>query len=613
MTSSWKLSVGAKFCKTHRRRTQKLSHHTLNLMAVRQEMRLQSSTDLTAYRQLNRQISKCMRRDLGNFNTARIKETIERNQGSKVFARDLSARKSQLSKLKTECGSIVSGTPEILSEIERFYGQLYTSSLEPHASVSNDTRASLTRHYSDDIPDVSLSDIRMALQHLKNGRAPGEDGITAELLKAGGTPVLEVLQKLFNSVLHGGTTPEAWSRSAVVMFFKKGDNALLKNYRPISLLSRVYVLFLRIVQKTEEYNLPLCLAYVDYEKAFDSVEIWAVLQSLQWCQVDCRYIEVLKCLYSRATMAIRVQNQSSKPIQLQRGVRQGDVISPKLFTAALEDVFKLLDWKEYGININGEYITHRRFADDIVPMAESLEDLSTMLNDLNIASQRIGLKMNMDKTKIMFNVHVTPMPVVVGSTMLEVVDEYVYLGQIVRLGKSNFDREVNRRIQLGWAAFGKLRHIFSSGIPQSLKTTLYNQCVLPVMTYGSETWSITAGRMRTLKVAQPAIERAMLGVSLLDKLRNEYIRSKTRVTDIAQRISKLKWQWAGHIARRTDNRWGRKVLEWQPRTGRHSVGKPPTRWSDDLVRYEGSGWMQVAQNRALWHYLGGGLCSAVDL
>ncbi|CAG4978179.1 unnamed protein product [Parnassius apollo] len=149
-------------------------------------------------------------------------------------------------------------------------------------------------------------------------------------------------------------------------------------------------------------------------------------------------------------------------------------------------------------------------------MAESLEDLSTMLNDLNGVSQRIGLKMNMDKTKIMFNVHVTPMPVVVASTMLEVDDEYVYLGQIVRLGKSNFDREVNRRIQLGWA-FWKLRHIFLSGIPQSLKTKVYNQCVLPVMTYGSETWSFTAGRMRTLKVTQRAMERAMLGVSLRDK------------------------------------------------------------------------------------------------
>ena len=122
----------------------------------------------------------------------------------------------------------------------------------------------------------------------------------------------------------------------MVLFFKKGDNARLKNYRPISLLSHVYKLFSRVItnrlarrfddfqppeqagfrkgystvdhihtlrqviQKTEEYNLPLCLAFVDYEKAFDSIETWAVLPSLQRCQIDYRYIEVLKCLYKIA-------------------------------------------------------------------------------------------------------------------------------------------------------------------------------------------------------------------------------------------------------------------------------------------------------------------------
>ncbi|CAH2267228.1 jg14699 [Pararge aegeria aegeria] len=56
---------------------------------------------------------------------------------------------------------------------------------------------------------------------------------------------------------------------------------------------------------------------------------------------------------------------------------------------------------------------------------------------------------------------------------------------------------------------------------------------------------------------------------------------RTRVTDIAQRVEKLKWQWAGHIVRRRDGRWGPKVLEWQSRTGKRSVGRPPTRWADD--------------------------------
>jgi hypothetical protein len=140
--------------------------------------------------------------------------------------------------------------------------------------------------------------------------------------------------------------------------------------------------------------------------------------------------------------------------------------------------------------------------------------------------------------------------------------KYVYLGQTLQLGSNNFEDEINRRIQLGWAAFGKLRRVFSSSIPQSLKTKVFNQCVLPVMTYGAETWTLTARLVHKFRVAQRAMERAMLGVSI------------TKVTDIAYRVSMLKWRWASHISRRTDNRWGKQVLEWRPRLGKRSVGRP---------------------------------------
>ncbi|CAH2229923.1 jg24532 [Pararge aegeria aegeria] len=95
------------------------------------------------------------------------------------------------------------------------------------------------------------------------------------------------------------------------------------------------------------------------------------------------------------------------------------------------------------------------------------------------------------------------------------------------------------------------------------------------------------GLIRRLRVTQRAMERAMLGVSLRDRIRNVEIRRRTKVTDIAQRVAKLKWQWAGHIVRRKDGRWGPKVLEWQPRTGKRSVGRPPTRWTDDIKRVAG--------------------------
>ncbi|CAH2265003.1 jg25133 [Pararge aegeria aegeria] len=86
------------------------------------------------------------------------------------------------------------------------------------------------------------------------------------------------------------------------------------------------------------------------------------------------------------------------------------------------------------------------------------------------------------------------------------------------------------------------------------------------MTYGSEIWSPTMVLIRRLRVTQRAMERAMLG-SHRNQIRNEEIRIRTRVTDIAQRVAKLKWQWAERIARRPDGCWGLKVLEWRPRTG----------------------------------------------
>ncbi|KAJ8705153.1 hypothetical protein PYW07_010980 [Mythimna separata] len=93
------------------------------------------------------------------------------------------------------------------------------------------------------------------------------------------------------------------------------------------------------------------------------------------------------------------------------------------------------------------------------------------------------------------------------------------------------------------------------------------------------------------------------------------IRKRTKVTDIARRIAKLKWQWAGHIASRTDGRWGRKVLEWRPRTGRRSVRRPPTRWTDDLARRAGIRWMRDAQDRWLQRRARGGrrLVTSVDV
>lgn len=196
-------------------RKSKLSEETLGLMRQRRENPPVTSSGKRA---LNREINKRVRHDLRCFNTASIEKAIEQNRGSKVFVQSLG--RSHLTKLTTATGEVVASKPAVLSEIEDFYSRLYASHASRPDPENEDSRATLTRHFTEDLPEVSIGEVEIALGQLKNGKAPGEDGVTTELLKAGGKPVLRELQKIFNAVLFEGRTPEAWSRSVVVLFFK---------------------------------------------------------------------------------------------------------------------------------------------------------------------------------------------------------------------------------------------------------------------------------------------------------------------------------------------------------------------------------------------------------
>ena len=146
----------------------------------------------------------------------------------------------------------------------------------------------------------------------------------------------------------------------------------------------------------------------------------------------------------------------------------------------------------------------------------------------------------------------TPQAIKIDGKDLEQVDEYIYLGQLIKLKKDN-DSEIKRRIKIGWMTFGKNRDILKSKMPICLKRKIYNQCVIPAMTYGCETWKLTKQAENLLRIAQRAMERAMLGITLRDRKRSTWIREKTKVKDIIQVVKQQKWRWAGHVARMNDN------------------------------------------------------------
>ena len=190
-----------------------------------------------------------------------------------------------------------------------------------------------------------------------------------------------------------------------------------------------------------------------------------------------------------------------------------------------------------------------------------------MLQELNQASLEVGLSMNFLKTKIMCNKHAedTNRKITIDNNEIEEVDHYIYLGQRISMEIASKEQEIKRRITLGWQAFGRASAIFKNKeIPTCLKRQVYNQCIIPTVTYGSETWNLTKIQTMKLRSMQRAHERIMLNITWRDHKTAEWIREQTKLRDILETISKAKWTWAGHLTRRTDNRWTTKLAFWQP-------------------------------------------------
>ena len=208
--------------------------------------------------------------------------------------------------------------------------------------------------------------------------------------------------------------------------------------------------------------------------------------------------------------------------------------------------------------------------------------------------------MHLGKTKIMCNKHVNKDDVIVDGKKIEEVDSYVYLGQMVT--KDHDQRqEMKRRIGQGWSAFCKLDNIMrDKNVPMRLKRKAFNECILPVMTYGCETWSLSNTQLEKLVTTQRKMERIMIGVTLKDRNSTEWIRKQSGLTDINRSIRESKHRWAGHVARRRDNRWTIRITEWIPHGNKRPRGRPRTRWCDDLIQYVGPTWSHIARDRKLW-------------
>ena len=154
--------------------------------------------------------------------------------------------------------------------------------------------------------------------------------------------------------------------------------------------------------KKQEFQKNIYFCFIDYVKAFDCVDhnkLWKILQ-------DMGILDHLTCLlrnlYASQETTVRTGHGKTDWFQINKGVRQGCILSPCLFNLYAEYIMRNagLEEAQAGIKIARRNINNLRYADDPTLMAESEEELKSLLIKVKEESEKIGLKLNIQKTKI---------------------------------------------------------------------------------------------------------------------------------------------------------------------------------------------------------------------
>ncbi|KAK6757204.1 hypothetical protein RB195_015184 [Necator americanus] len=391
----------------------RISKTTKELLERRRVLRFDPNASHIGRLLANTSCRKALQEDLLKYRQKKILEAAQRR--TKKCRGDLCEYNIPLAALLSEDGTRTSSRREMEIITEKFYSNLFRSS----TPVS--TRSS------------PLS--------MKPGTAPGPDFISADFLRAGGHPLRVIFAAHMTSYLQKERIPDQWKTSRTVLIHRKGDREDLRNYRPICLLSVLYKVFTkiiltrisrtldeaqpqeqagfrqgfscldhiqtvsRVIEVCREYRLPLVLTFVDYEKAFDS---------------------------------------------------EYNTVSAGRSRAALQWTMKSLSWEERSIRVDGRFLSNLRFADDIVLFSSSTNEAETMLNELNEAGKRIGLRINTKKTQFMKNAHCEDGRVQLEGSQIVETPLYVDLGRSMNM-ENDLKEELNRRMRAAWAAFAAVR------------------------------------------------------------------------------------------------------------------------------------------------------------
>ena len=439
------------------------------------------------------------------------------------------------------------------------------------------------RPQSRDETSFSLQDLQNVIQCLKSNKAPGPDGLVAELVCLLGEAGELQLLALMNECWREGSIPDSWNEATVVSIFKgKGSDTDPVNYRPISLLNVLYKIYAALLQRrlaatfdahlrpnqfgfraakgtrhplfilrramewSTMTNTPLHLLFLDWKQAFDSLDHTAMLEALRRFGISDKMLAAVESIYLSPTFQTRGPAGQFAKGEVSAGIRQGCPLSPYLFvivlTVILHDVDLELDIQGIARNTWSEgYPTYDlEYAHDTLLMAKTTPQMQSMLAAVESVASEYGMQLNQLKTEMLVKTdHPAPPVYFLNGSPVPRKEVVKYLGCVVAW-HNPFDVSYKHRTALAEEAHKKLRLIWNSTLSRNTKLRIFQSIFIPVLIYGMDSMTLTTPQLHRLDAFYFRFLRRVVGIK----------------ASFYSRVSNLVvWETAGFPDRPSDFLW----------------------------------------------------------
>ena len=244
------------------------------------------------------------------------------------------------------------------------------------------------------------------------------------------------------------------------------------------------------MEKAREFQKNIYFCFTDYAKAFDCLDhnkLWTILKEIG---IPDHLTCLLRNLYAGQEATVRTGHGTTDWFQIGKRVRQGCILSPCLFNLYVEYIMKNagLEEEQAEIKTAERNIHNLRYADDNTLTAGSEEELKTLLMKLNEESEKVGLKLNIQKTKIMASSSIASWQI--DGETVETVSDFIFGGSKIT-ADGDCSHEIKRCLLFGRKVMTNLDSILKSrDITLPTKVHLVKAMVFPVVMYGCESWTV---------------------------------------------------------------------------------------------------------------------------